>query len=298
LTLVIATLLAALFGALLAISELVSRYRDDPARAVFSWPASLYVGLNVAASAGAFGMIRTFGWDFSLGSSSALPTQVLVAGFGSAALFRSSLFNVTIGDQVLGVGPSAVLNVVLAAADRAVDRKRAQLRSELTRKAMAGVSFETEAESLAMYCFAAMQNTSQAELKAINDKVLQLQDPRQAKVPDQIKAFILGLVLQAVVGDRVLREAVLTLKAARPKPAPEAAEATMETTDPAGNPQSAILLALATHGEMSPRELQDKSALPLGDFSQLLEDLTKQGLIVIRGIPGKEAVALLRPNNA
>src|SRR6266511_3680160 len=78
----------AILGILLSISELVSRYKDDPSAAILSIPAAVYVITNVAAAIGSFYLIHVFGWDFGFTGSARETTQVLVAGLGSAALFR------------------------------------------------------------------------------------------------------------------------------------------------------------------------------------------------------------------
>jgi hypothetical protein len=51
--------IAAGLGGLLAITELVSRYRDDPAGAVLSPPAAVYVVVNVVAAAAALYLLHT-----------------------------------------------------------------------------------------------------------------------------------------------------------------------------------------------------------------------------------------------
>ncbi|MDA0160413.1 hypothetical protein OM076_09060 [Solirubrobacter ginsenosidimutans] len=79
--------------------------------------------------AAAFGVIQAFGWRFGLdatASETAVATlQVIVAGLAAAARFRSSLFTTRVGNQDVGVGPSALLDTLLNAVDRAVDRRRA-----------------------------------------------------------------------------------------------------------------------------------------------------------------------------
>ena len=66
-------LVAALLGALVGGTELVSRYRDAPQSALLSRPAWLYVFLNASASA--------------------------LALWLAMALFRTSLFTVRAGDR-------------------------------------------------------------------------------------------------------------------------------------------------------------------------------------------------------
>src|SRR5215207_9784397 len=151
-----------LLGAAVACGELVSRYRDAPVRALWTWSAALYVLLNVAASLAALAIIRAFGFKFGIegvaADSDVRWTQTLIAGFGSLAFFRSSLFVVRVGDQDVGIGPSTFLQNALGAADRGVDRRRANDRSSVVGEAMAGVSFEKAHQSLPAFALGLMQN--------------------------------------------------------------------------------------------------------------------------------------------
>ncbi|MEK7404306.1 MAG: hypothetical protein AAB225_04290 [Acidobacteriota bacterium] len=202
------------FGALVGTGELVGRYRDAPLNALRTFPAILYVLLNAAASAGALALIHTFGWTFGVtgnpDSAAVRWTQVLVAGFGALALFRTSLFTVRAGDRDIGVGPSSVLQVFLAAADRAVDRSEARNRDAIVKKAMQGVDYQKAYKALPPYCLALMRNVSAEEQQAL-EKAVALLDT--AKVEDQVKARLLGLELINVVGGKVLQAAVDSLGA-------------------------------------------------------------------------------------
>src|SRR5712691_9394212 len=122
----------AILGALVGGGELVSRYRDAPARALYNWPAAIYIALNIAASVAALALIRIYGWTFGVTSGGAAPrwTQVGVAGAGAMALFRTSLFTVRAGDRDIGVGPSSFLQIFRDASDRAVDRLQAKARGD------------------------------------------------------------------------------------------------------------------------------------------------------------------------
>jgi hypothetical protein len=204
-------LAAAAFGALVGAGELAGRYRDRPWE-VIRGPGVLYVALNAAMALGALALIRSFGWRFGVdpsdGDSGALlATQLLVAGFGSAALFRTSLFTVRVGDEDIGVGPSAFLTVVLHAADRAVDRRRGRARALEVEEIMRNVSFAKAAEALPMYCFQiGMQNVSDEEQREIGNVVNTLK--ASTTVDDGMKALVLGAALLSVVGPVMLRQAV------------------------------------------------------------------------------------------
>jgi hypothetical protein len=197
-----------LIGAIVAVGELTSRYKDDPTKAIISVPAGIYLAVNGLASVTALALIRVFSWHFGATGSRLGVIQVLVAGFGAVALFRSSLFNVTVGPQVVGVGPSVLLSVILTAADRAVDRRRALDRSRKVTEIMKNVSFDQSADSVNLFCSELMQNALPTEKDAIAATISKLRDPLNDNVPDQVKAYIFGLSLMNLVGERVLHDSV------------------------------------------------------------------------------------------
>lgn len=89
---------AAGLGALSGSSDLVSRFRENPGRAVTTTPGILYLLLNALASVAALYAIHVFGWTFGASGAGVPVTQVLVAGLAALALFKTSL-TVRLGDQ-------------------------------------------------------------------------------------------------------------------------------------------------------------------------------------------------------
>jgi hypothetical protein len=202
---------AFLIGALVGMGELVGRYRDEPGQAVRSRPAYVYMAINGAASAGALGLAHIFGWTFGQepGTDQARAAQVLVAGFGAMAVFRSSLFLYRVGNQEVGIGPVAFLQVMLAATDRGVDRHRATARSEWVRKIMDGLEFDEVAISLPAYAIGLMQNLSEQDQSVLFDRV---DDVRTSPQDNRMKVMSLGLLVMDAVGEEVLAEAVATVR--------------------------------------------------------------------------------------
>jgi hypothetical protein len=203
-------LIAGGIGALTGVGELVARYRDNPSRALATWAALFYVVVNASASLAALGAIHTFGWKFGGNTDDTIRwLQILVAGFGAMALFRSSLFTVRVGEQDVPVGPSAFLQVLLSAFDRAVDRRQARARDRGVSKAMADVSFDRAFEGLPAYCLALMQNASDEEQKELGGTILRLQS--SDTMTDRVKSLVLGLALMNILGEDSLTDAVKTL---------------------------------------------------------------------------------------
>jgi hypothetical protein len=198
-----------LLGILVGLAELVSRYRDAPQEALYSRPALLYLLLNAAASVLALALIHGFGWTFGVAASSVRWTQALVAGVGAMALFRTSLFTVRAGDKDIGVGPGTFFQIFRDAADREVDRLRAQSRSMRVAKLMEGIDYKKAADGLMTYCLALMQNVPNDEQQK-TEKAVELLTNEQ--IDPAIKVRILGLHLMNVVGPDVLTAAVEALR--------------------------------------------------------------------------------------
>ena len=105
----------------------------------------------------ALSLVRGFDVNFGIEDSpSTLQlVQVLSSGLGAMAIFRSSVFTFRVGDQDVGVGPSSLLQIILGATDRAVDRVRASNRAEEVAEIMKGISFDASHQALPAYCIGA-----------------------------------------------------------------------------------------------------------------------------------------------
>lgn len=212
-------LVAGLIGTLLGATELISRYRDAPLAALTKTPGIAYAGLNGLASVLALWGIGVFGWEFGLGTESA-PTglvdaqvqyvRILVAGFGAMALFRSTLFNVRIGDQDVSVGPNSILQVLLRATDGAVDRKRGEERADEVQEAMQDLPLEKAEVDLPLLCLSLMQSLGPGEQQSLAEQIQMI--VQNEDVDEPTKRLALGLKLMDVVGDEVVKKAVETLK--------------------------------------------------------------------------------------
>lgn len=235
-----------LIGVLVGGGELVSHYRDEPFRALRSKPASAYLLINGSASVLALVALRTFGWvpGGDVTAEALRLTQILAAGFGAMAIFRSSLFVVRIGNDDVGVGPIAFLNVILRAVDRGVDRKRASDREKAVVDIMQGLAYKDVKTSLPAFAAQLMQNLSLQEATDLGNDV---QETADSKLADDTRILNLGLVLMNAVGESVLRDAVKGLKAqsASPEVAPPGPLPDTEPQPPSA-PPPATAVPLAT----------------------------------------------------
>jgi hypothetical protein len=208
-------ILVAAIGAAVGVGELASRYRDAPIKAILSVPATVYVLLNAGAAVFALALGRYMHlWTTSdaIGRT-AVPVnwaQVLTAGFGAMVILRGSIFNVRVGDKNVEVGPSTFLQSVIEAADRAVDRLRAQERAWTVAAIMEGVASDKAIDALPSYITALMQNMSQEDQTKFAESVSTISG---GKASGQLKAWIVGLSAMNYTGEGVLRAAVTSLDA-------------------------------------------------------------------------------------
>jgi hypothetical protein len=213
---VMAYVVVFLLGSTVGGAELISRYKDRPMRAVTTLPAIFYILLNASGSMAALYFISIYpekvGFSPNSGNWPAgiLVPAVLIAGISSLLFFRTSIFKLRIGDADLAVGPSIILDSLLASADRAVDRVMAAPRATFVHEVMGRVSFYKAAVILPAHCLALMQNVSNPETQRIIGVVDSLRANKD--MPDRIKSLNLGLALLTVVGEGVLRTAINGLR--------------------------------------------------------------------------------------
>ncbi|GAA3599118.1 hypothetical protein GCM10022223_13190 [Kineosporia mesophila] len=288
--------ISGLLGGMTSLAELVSRYRDAPVVASISMPGLAYILVNVGAALCALYIVQKFHWDLGAGREHEQIAQIFLAGFGAAAVFRSSFLNVTCGEQRVSVGPYAVLHVILTAADRAVDRERALARTRHVRRAMRGISFEESADTLFTYTVATLQNLPPDEVASVTNKISFLRDSQNQRVPDSAKAQILGLSLMTLVGSKVLMQAaehVRELQNER-RTSGSTPHRVIRLPNDAGAPSrlSALIDVTLAQDEQIPLTiLQQLLEARLGDFVPVMNARVKEGSLLVHGSPGAELVS-------
>ncbi len=138
--------------------------------------------------------------------------RVLVAGFGAMALFRSSFFNVRVGDRDVPVGFNIALQVILTAVDRAVDRlqglhRHVVVATRLLRDPLK-LKFADIAIALPSYCFGLLENMTSEEQTATRAQVDKIASNVGNRLKDMDQLRLLYLLLLTVVGEEVLEQAV------------------------------------------------------------------------------------------
>ncbi len=209
-------LYAAVLGLMLGSAELMGRYRDEPVRVFQSGYAWVYVGVNGILAVISLYLIQRLGLSFvpdDAGSSSvdsARIYDVMTAGFGGAAFFRSSVMRTKVGDTDVAIGPAIVIDTLLKVTDRGVDRYRARRRADDIAAMMNNVNLDQASRLVIPFCTALMQNVAAAERENLQQAVLSL--GKDTNIDSKTKPMILGLRLVNIVGFGVLQSAIGVLR--------------------------------------------------------------------------------------
>lgn len=202
---------AAAIGVLAALTELLSRYRDDPWVAATSVSALAYLAFNGAVAALTLFLIRRVYPIHELVAGrptmdlGEVVTEVLVAGAASMAVMRSSFFTARVAGQDVEIGLAGIIQIFKNTIDRDVDRLRAGPRATEVAAAMREVSFTRAYKPLTSMSLNLLQNVSADERARIEQQVEALAN--QTGRTDAGKALELGLILAGTVGFRVLKAA-------------------------------------------------------------------------------------------
>jgi hypothetical protein len=192
-------LAAFLFGALVGLSEILSRYRDEPLLATVTNSGLAYLALNGVIALGAFGLLRHYPHQLFPGLHEDIFLSAVAAGFGAMTIFRSKLFTYKSADgNEYAIGPAIVLDTILKVIDAKIDRHRATDRQVRVFDAMHGISDFKKVASYIEASLLSFQNLSQDDKKRITETLLEY---RTSEWPESLKVLGLGFVFFTVAGE-------------------------------------------------------------------------------------------------
>jgi hypothetical protein len=204
---------AALVSAAVGVADILARYKDDPWQAIRTRASAGYVVANLVFGLAAFWFAIVLDLvDVRSADGPVDPLRDgLLVGFAAVLVLRAVAFNINVGGKTDQVGPSAIVDTLLAACDQGIDRKLACQKDKQVRTMMEGVSFNAAKTFLPVYCLSLMQNT-----EGTADRIAQLIGSIE-QVPDltdEQRAYLLGNTLIAVFGAVVAGTAVNGFKPA------------------------------------------------------------------------------------
>jgi hypothetical protein len=124
-------------------------------------PTPLYLLINIAAGIAALLIVNRLG--VAAGTKAPRLYAILLAGFGAIAFFRTSLFTLQVAGADIGIGPSALLQSLLDAADRMIDRDQVQGRTSDVGGIMRDIDFDKARVAMPSLCFLLVENMTPAE---------------------------------------------------------------------------------------------------------------------------------------
>jgi hypothetical protein len=192
--------LAGAFGAVVGASELISRYRDEPMRALATASGASYIFLMAVVSGLTYGLLTRYSSGLLPGLADDPLMTSIVAGFGAMAVLRSKFFTLrTASGENIAVGPDAAISAFLDAADRGVDRSRASRRLALVFQQAKTVSKPEQGPDFLEISIAALQNLSDEDKARFVQRIDQVQ---ASGYTAQLKLQALCYELLTLIGER------------------------------------------------------------------------------------------------
>ena len=214
--------LAGVFGALVGASELASRYRDEPLRAIRKPWGVLYQEINALLSV--LGLLLIYRYpDKFAGVANDSMLAAVAAGFGAMVVMRTRLAVVKgSSGEDYSIGPDIVLSVLLKLVDANVDRDRALDRQRLVARRLNDIrslgDFNQAYDYLAASLFA-FQNLDENLRRKLTDIFTQYK--QEPNLSADIKYLALGFFFLTTVGEKhfdAVLDAAKRIKATTPAP--------------------------------------------------------------------------------
>ncbi|MCP4545783.1 MAG: hypothetical protein GY835_04870 [bacterium] len=195
--------IAAGLGVLVAAGELVSRYRDEPGKALGNWPGFGYMAFNAGIGVIAYLIVCHIPDPSGEGSILGQLGSALVGGLGGITIMRAKFFTIRIGDVRKSIGPGNLIDTLLDYFDRQIDRQRALDRFRLVRELMKDIDFYKAAHYAKVQIAGALQNPSVADREKMGVRFREIAD---GDFPMREKAHALGFLILDLMGEDFLRD--------------------------------------------------------------------------------------------
>lgn len=218
-----------LIGGLVGFTELVSRYRDAPWHVATMTPGLVFIGCNAAVSGLALFLFECFPDqlippDHTQAFSHSVKI-VILAGTGAMVAVRTKIFTIRQPSGAdVAVGPAFIVDTLLAAVNREVDRQRAELRmGKVTPHArelvQAGATYAATYDYI-IATLSAFQNLDpDVNAKLRGDLAALKDDQKLINISNEVKFLIALYSILTEFGDRAFDAAFAGIKNYVPPPA-------------------------------------------------------------------------------
>jgi len=198
------------FGGLVGLSEILTRYRDEPVRATLNLFGGTYLLFNAVISLAAFLFMRAYGNEIFPSVAKDYFLTALVAGFGAMVVMRSKLFTFNApGGQEYSIGPAIVVDTILQTIDQKIDRLRAAERQERVFKKLSSISDFQKAADYLEASVLSFQHLSDDDKAAIHEAIGLYKD---RSWDDRLKVMALGFAFLTVAGEDNFDQVIETME--------------------------------------------------------------------------------------
>ena len=189
-------------GALVGLTEIASRYRDEQMKAIMSPDGIVYILFNGAIST--FALILIFHFrdnaTFSVFKGNSLGAAI-AAGFGATAIMRTRLAVIKGSDNKdISIGPDIVINLLMAMIDRRIDRWRSIRRQEIIAEHFDALKALGPVDVASQYLLGSLvsfQNMSSADKQELSETI----ERNKALRNQNIQLTTLGYIFLTLVGE-------------------------------------------------------------------------------------------------
>jgi len=184
-------------GMATAFAEIISKFTDEPIKALSAPQAVLYHVLNGIVSAFALKVLFLYSAPVTTLDK---VKAVVIAGFGAMLLLRSKLFNVKVAGEDVSFGPEQIVKVFFRYMELAIDRLRAQARIQFVKSTLDNIDFMA-ARGYARTMLNAAQTLEESDLRDIDDKLGKIAVSTDSP---QLKSYAMGFLLLNKMGEDVV----------------------------------------------------------------------------------------------
>lgn len=194
---------AFILGLFVAATEIISRYRDEPLKAIDNRYGFSYLLLNGILSSVALLVLFLTGRIPPTDPLQKL-LGALAAGFGAMVILRIKFFTIkSEGGEEISIGPGSVLDALVNYIDRQIDRSRAIERTELIKEVMEGIDFDKVKFYASTLILGSMQNLSAKDEEELGTGIKNI---KESPVSPQEKSYALGFLMLDFMGENFLKE--------------------------------------------------------------------------------------------
>lgn len=190
--------IAFLLGMVTAFAEIISKFRDEPIKALGMPHALFYHLLNGAIAMFALRVLILFG--VSIATPLDQLRTVVIAGLGSMLVMRSKLFNIKVGGEDVSFGPEQIIKIFFRFMEAAIDRLRAQDRIEFVKSKLGNVNPD-KVFDYSVTMLLASQALEEKARKECQDGINALISGEYQALAPQFKSYRLGFLLLDNMGE-------------------------------------------------------------------------------------------------